>query len=216
MLYASTDSVFGHGTPAQRIFDEHTPDRPDGPYGRSKWLAEQYLHEQSERGLLDVTILRGFWFFGPFAPPRQQQFLSMLRRRRQLVFGNGKNYRSITHLDNMVAAFLAAESATSTFGKTYWIGDARSDYTVDDIYRTLCEGVGSTYRPVYIPRLVCAAMRMLDALLNRVGRLDATVYGVSKFDFDIAGAIDAARRDFQFEPPVSLEEYARRISAEAN
>jgi dihydroflavonol-4-reductase len=211
-LYASTDSVCGHGTPAQRIFDEHTPARPYGHYGRSKWLAEQYILKKARAGLLDATILRGFWFFGPFAPARQQQFLSMMRRRRQVVFGHGRNYRSISHVDNMTAAFLQAENAPGSFGKAYWIGDRKPDYTVDDIYATLCRASGSTYRPLYIPGVVCAVMRWLDTALNHLGRLDATVYGVGKFDLDIAGMIDAAARDFHYDPPVSLEQYARELA----
>jgi dihydroflavonol-4-reductase len=211
-LFASTDSVCGHGSPAQRIFDENTPDSPYGAYGRSKWLAEQYINERAQAGLLDTTILRGFWFFGPFGSARQRQFLRMMRRRYQIVFGNGRNYRSITHVDNMAAAFLQAENAQASFGKTYWIGDPKANYTVNDIYEALCRASGSAYRPVYIPPVVCAAMRALDQAMNGLGWLDATVYGIGKFDLDIAGRIDAAVRDFQFEPPVTFEQYVRELS----
>ncbi len=211
-LYMSTDSVCGYGAGSARIFDENTPDRPYRHYGRSKWLAEQYILEKSQAGLLDGTILRGFWFFGPFAPERQERFLAMMRKNRQLVFGSGKNYRSISHTDNTVSAFLAAENASATVGKSYWIGDERADYTVDDIYRLLCDAVGQTYRPIYIPALACRLAQMVDALMARAGLLHPTVHALGKFDLDIAGRIDAARRDFGYQPVTSLPEFAGELA----
>ena len=211
-LYMSTDSVCGHGTPRQRIFDENTPDRPYRHYGQSKWQAEQYILENTRAGLLDGTILRGFWFFGPFAPERQERFLAMMRKDRQLVFGSGQNYRSISLTDNTVGAFLAAENARGTIGKSYWIGDERADYTVNDVYRLLCQAAGQTYRPIHTPAFVCSLARFADACLARIGLLHPTVHALGKFDFDIAGQIDAARRDFGYQPVTSLPEFARELA----
>ena len=212
-LYMSTDSVCGHGSHTQRVFDEHTADSPYRHYGRSKWLAEQYIRDKTSAGQLDGTILRGFWFFGPFAPARQQNFLAMMRKNRQLVFGSGKNFRSISHTDNTVAAFLAAENAPQTIGKTYWIGDEKADYTVDDVYRILCEASGQTYRPLYIPSLACQVARVVDSAMGRFGLLHPTIHALGKFDFDVAGHIEAAKRDFGYQPLVSLSECAHELVA---
>ena len=209
----STDSTCGHGSAHARIFDEHTPANPYRHYGRSKWMAEQYVLQKSAEGLIDGTALRGFWFFGPYGPPRQQDFLNMMFWPRQLVFGNGKNLRSISHVDNSISAFLAAETEPKTYGKWYWIGDNKPDYSVDDIYRTLCAGCGHPFRPIHIPPLVCGMMRVADAVLGRLGRLHPTIHGISKFDFDIAGRTDAAQRDFGYAPVISFSEYAARAYA---
>jgi dihydroflavonol-4-reductase len=211
-LYMSTDSVCGHGTATDRLFDENTPPRPYRHYGASKYFAEKYLFEKTAAGEIDGTVFRGFWFFGPYAPERQNKFLRMMKRRRQIVFGNGKNYRSISHVDNTVVAFLRAENVRETIGRCYWIGDAKCDYTVDDIYRILCDANGVKYRPIYIPGPFCGLMRGLDSLLGWMGRLDPTVHGIGKFDLDIAGSIAAAQRDFGYEPVTSLAEYARTFS----
>jgi nucleoside-diphosphate-sugar epimerase len=208
-----TDSICGHGTTASRIFDEHTPDQPYRHYGRSKWMAERYLLEKTAEGKIDGTSLRGFWFFGPSGPLGQQNFLEMMRWRRQLVFGRGKNFRSISHVDNTIAAFFAAEPVRATFGKWYWIGDVKPDYTVDEIYSLLCAGCGHPYRPLYIPGAVCSLMRILDSLIGRVGRLNPTIHRIGKFSFDIAGRIDAAQRDFGYTPVISLKDYAAQAYA---
>jgi dihydroflavonol-4-reductase len=211
-LYMSTDSVCGHGTPEKRLFDEHTPPAPYRHYGASKYLAEKYVLEQTAAGQIDGTVLRGFWFFGPFAPERQMSFLAMMKKSRQIVFGNGRNLRSISHVDNTIGAFLKIENVLSTIGKWYWVGDAKCDYTVDDIYRIFCEANHHPYRPVYIPGFVCSAMRAVDFLMGKAGRLHPTIHGIGKFDFDIAGSTEAAQRDFGYEPVTSLAEYARSVS----
>jgi dihydroflavonol-4-reductase len=209
-LYMSTDSVCGHGTREKRLFDEDTAAKPYRHYGMSKYLAEQYLFERTTEGQIDGTVLRGFWFFGPYAPSRQEEFLKMMRKPRQIVFGNGKNYRSVSHVDNIITAFLQVENAPQTIGRWYWIGDAKADYTVDELYRILCEASGSSYSPIYIPGAVCKVMRGFDSLVGRTGRLHPTIHGIGKFDFDIGGSIAAAQRDFGYEPATSLAEYAQK------
>ncbi len=211
ILYMGTDSICGRGTVQQRLFTAATPDNPYRHYGQSKWRAERYILEKTAVGAIDGTSLRGFWFFGPYAPPRQQDFLDMMGWSRQLVFGNGKNYRSISLVDNTIAAFLQAETEPATYGKWYWIGDAKPDYTVDEIYQTLCDGLGHTYRPLYIPSPVCGLMRGIDAVMGKFGRLHPTIHGIGKFDFDIAGDVSAAQRDFGYAPVTSLAEYARDL-----
>jgi len=208
ILYMSTDSVCGHGTQAKRVFDEHTPPAPYRHYGRSKWLGEDYLLRKTAEGLVDGTSLRAFWFFGPYAPLRQLNFVRMFNWPRQLVFGNGKNLRSISHVDNIVQAFLAAENEPGTHGKWYWIGDDQGGYTVDEIYQTIATALGRAYQPLYVPVAVCRLLGLLDDFLANFGRLHPAIHAASKFHFDIAGTSAAAARDFGYKPNVSLADAA--------
>jgi hypothetical protein len=59
-------------------------------------------------------------------------------------------------------------------------------------------------------------MRLADSALGRIGRLHPTIHGISKFDFDIAGSIAAAQRDFGYEPVTSLADYARETFSKTN
>ncbi len=209
-LYLSTDAVCRAN--GERIFDEHTRPDPVDEYGRSKWLAEEYLLEKQRAGELDVTILREFWVFGPFAPARQEQYFAALRRPRQVVLGNGHNLRSVSHVDNTVSALLAAELAPASVGKAYWIGDAKCDYTLDEINALLCEALGWPYRPVYLPAKACAAARVADRLLNRLGELNSSLHEIANSDRDRAGRTDAAQRDFGYRPIISFPEYVNEIA----
>ena len=91
LIYMGTDSICGHGTAEQRRFDENTPATPYKHYGESKYLGEQYVLDKTREGKIDGTSLRGFWFFGPYAPARNMGFVKMFFWPRQIVFGDGQN-----------------------------------------------------------------------------------------------------------------------------
>jgi nucleoside-diphosphate-sugar epimerase len=215
MIYMGTDSICGRGTRHQRVFDEHSPATPYRHYGRSKSMGEDYLMRQTAEGKLDATSLRGFWFFGPFAPARQNGFVRMFRWPRQLVFGNGRNLRSISHVDDIIAAFFQAEECPVTIGKWYWICSP-TPYPVDEIYQEIARALDVPYRPLHLPVPVCAGFNLLDRALGVIGRLHPTIHAAGKFHFDIAGEINAARRDFGFEPRMHLAEAASELAARRN
>lgn len=210
ILYMGTDSICGRGSPPARVFDERTPARPYRHYGQSKFQAEELLLRLTAEGRLEATSLRGFWFFGPFAPARQLRFANMFRWRRQVVFGNGRNLRSISHIDDIIAAFFLAERQPATIGKWYWICDERP-YLVAEIYSALAAAAGGRYRPFHVPVLLCRGLNIADRVLGWAGRLHPTIHAAGKFYFDIAGDIAAARRDFGFEPRLHLTDAAREL-----
>lgn len=209
-LFMSTDSICGFGR-SKRIFDEHEKPRPYKYYGRSKFLAEEYIFKKTAEGLVDGTSLRGFWFFGPFMSPRNIGFLKMFYWKRQIVFGDGRNFRSISHVDNVVQAFIKAEKRKETIGKWYWIGDKKPDFTVDEIYGNLAEGLGVVYKPLYIPKWICEMLGKLDSFLNIFGFLKPKLHAAGKFHKDIAGEITAAERDFDYKPNVGFEEIKKEV-----
>ncbi len=211
ILFMGTDSICGYGR-SKRIFDEHEPARPYKNYGKSKYAGEKYILDKTTEGLVDGTSLRGFWFFGPFMPERNLNFFKMFYWKRQLVFGNGKNFRSISHVDNIIQAFIKAEKNKNTFGKWYWIGDKKANHTVDEIYMHIADGFAVKYKPIYIPKLVCELLNILDSAIGITGRLNATVHAAGKFHKDIAGEITAAERDFDYRPDVGFEEIKKELN----
>ena len=211
VIYMSTDSTVGKGTKSKRIFDENTPPSPYKNYGKSKYMAEKYILDKTAEGLIDGTALRGFWFFGPFAPDRQLTFFNMFSWKRQLVFGNGKNYRSISHVDDIVQAFFKAENQKITYGKWYWIAAEKADITVDDINKISANVFNTQYKPLYIPVWMCKCFGLADSVLGMLGMLQSTIHAAGKFYFDIAGDISAAKRDFDYQPTMDVEEAVREV-----
>lgn len=210
-VFMSTDSTCGHGTNEKPVFDENTIATPYKNYGNSKYLAEKYLLDKTKEGKIDGTSLRGFWFFGPFAPARQLTFVNMFYWPRQIVFGNGKNLRSISHTDNIIEAFFQVEKNPTTFGNWYWIGNDKSHATVDDIYASIATALNVNYKPLYIPKLMCRGFELFDTILGKFNYLHPTIHAAGKFDYDIAGDIDKAKRDFGYTPKVTLQDAAKEL-----
>jgi dihydroflavonol-4-reductase len=205
ILFMGTDSICGYAR-GKRILAANEPARPYKNYGRSKYLAEKYILDKTKEGLVEGTSLRGFWFFGPFMPERNQDFFNIFSWKRQPVFGNGKNFRSISHVDNIVSAFVKAEKKKDTIGKWYWIGNTANDLTVDHIYTVIAQGLGVSYKPLYISPFICELLSIGDTLISLSGRLNATIHAAGKFHKDIAGDISRAEKDFDYSPDVGFEE----------
>lgn len=210
ILFMGTDSICGYGRD-KRIFDENTPPSPYKNYGKSKYMAEKYILDKSKAGLIDGTSLRGFWFFGPFMPERNSSFFKMFKWKKQIVFGNGKNYRSISHIDNIIQAFILSEKSPVTYSKWYWIGGKKIDYTVNDIYNEICDGLSVKYKPLHIPNFFCDCFNVLDSFLGMFGVLNPTIHAAGKFHKDIAGEIKAAERDFGYNPKVDFSHIKKEV-----
>ena len=211
ILFMGTDSICGYGK-EKKFFDEHTLPHPYKNYGKSKYLAERYILDKTSEGLIEGTSLRGFWFFGPFMPDRNKNFFRMFFWKKQIVFGNGRNLRSISHVDNTIQAFLLAEKNINSIGKWYWIGNKKIDQTVNDIYKEIANGLGVKYNPFYVPRWICEIFSIFDSILGIFGKLNATFHAAGKFHKDIAGDITAAERDFNYRPLVGFEEIKKELN----
>jgi UDP-glucose 4-epimerase len=202
LIFMSTDSTVGYNRDTT-MFDSATPPSPYKNYGMSKWRAEEYLYKLQRQNQLNVTTLRGFWFFGPHVPTRNLSFLQMFRWPFQLVFGNGKNLRSISHLDDLIQAFQKAEPNPATYGKFYWIPSLGKPMTVDQIYQMLGNGLGKKTSLVHVPNFICDMLDFADTLLTKVGILNETIHAAGKFHKNIAGTDTDAKRDFGYEPTVT-------------
>lgn len=213
ILFMSTDSVCGFAGKS-RVFDEKTEANPYSEYGESKYLAEKYIFDKTKEGLIDGTSLRGFWFFGPNSPERNLKFFKMFYWPRQLVFGNGKNYRSISHIDNIVQAFIRAEGHKETIGRWYWIANKPNTSTVSEIYINIANALGVTYKPLYIPTAICKLIGIVDTLITMTGKVSPTLHAAGKFYRDIAGVTTAAEADFDFNPDITFEQIKQEIREE--
>ena len=86
-------------------------------YGQSKLEAEQLVLRSYERGDLQTVIVRPPWFYGPFQPARQTQFLAAVRRGRFPLVGDGTQQRSMVFTGNLVHGMLLAEIGAAGAGQ---------------------------------------------------------------------------------------------------
>ena len=115
---SSGGTVYGEGAGREDElpFSEEAPNRPDSVYGQSKLAAEGYVRFYArDRGLSCVTLRLGN-VYGPRQDPATEAgvvaIFSELARDggRPTVFGTGEQTRDYIHVEDVVAAILAAEA----------------------------------------------------------------------------------------------------------
>ena len=150
VVYASSSSVYGESH--LKIQEEDQRPFPISPYAVSKLAGELYCRLFSRLYGLETVSLRYFNVFGPRQDPESEyaavvpRFMTMLlARKRPTVFGDGKQTRDFTHVENVVEANLAACAAPKAPGETVNIacGDrvtiAGLAYMIGEIAGWTCE-----------------------------------------------------------------------------
>jgi len=121
-VYASSSSVYGDA-PALPLREDGAC-RPVSPYGVTKLAAEHLVHLYGSNEGLPVVSLRYFTVYGPRQRP-DMAFCRFLRAARDggrvLVYGNGKQTRDFTYVDDIVSATRAAAD-TGRPGHVYNVG----------------------------------------------------------------------------------------------
>jgi nucleoside-diphosphate-sugar epimerase len=213
VVHVSSNSPFGaNPTPTDR-FTETSPFHPYLAYGRSKLEAEDLVRRTHERGDLETVILRPPWFYGPYQPARQTQWLATVRRGRFPLVGDGTNQRSMVYTGNLVHGLLRAEVADAAPGQAYWIADAEP-YVMRDVFATVrrafeAEGLPATERQPRLPRLAGVVAERLDTVLQGVGRYSQALHVLGELKDTIACDISKARREIGYDPPTDLFEGMR-------
>lgn len=106
-VQASTSSVYGQ----HAVTDETGPTRPISPYGVTKLAAEHLLTAYQDEFGLPVVVLRYFSIYGPRQRPDMayQIFIEHLLAGAPItVYGDGRQSRSNTYVDDAVRATVAA------------------------------------------------------------------------------------------------------------
>lgn len=133
LVAASSSSVYGNRQPASAPKREDMDMRPLSPYAANKVCMEYYCRVYSQAYGLETVSLRYFNVFGPRQNPKSAyaavipKFLfSLLEGERPLIYGDGRQSRDFTYVDNVVAANLAACAAPGISGMSFNVGAGAS------------------------------------------------------------------------------------------
>ena len=190
-LFASSSAIYGDGDVSPR--HEGQPPNPLSPYALQKFAAEKYTQLFHELYGLATVSLRYFNVFGPrqsFDSPYSGVIArfcaAMLRGQPPTIFGDGKQSRDFTYIENVVTAnLLALESPVEKVaGKIFNVACGES-ITLLDLVAELNRLTGQQLKPEFEPA------RPGDVRSSRA---------------DIA----AARRELGYQIKVSWQEGLRR------
>jgi nucleoside-diphosphate-sugar epimerase len=152
-VYASSSSAYGD-TPTLPKIETMRP-QPLSPYAAAKLAGEYYAKVFYEVFGLETISLRYFNVFGPHQDPTSQYaaaipafVTAILKDEQPTVYGDGKQSRDFTYVDNVVEANLLAAKAKKTCGEVINIACGRA-VTVNETIDTINGLAGKNIKPIY-------------------------------------------------------------------
>jgi nucleoside-diphosphate-sugar epimerase len=121
LVFASSSSVYGNAETLPT--GEDVLPRPVSPYGASKLAAEELCRVYSTGLGVPTVTLRYFTVYGPRQRPDMafRRFIDALSRDKALtIYGDGRQSRDFTFVDDAVKATMLASTAPS--GRTFNVG----------------------------------------------------------------------------------------------
>jgi len=189
VVYAASSSAYGDSAWSSKR--ESDMPSPLSPYAAAKLAAELYCQAFYHSYKLETVCIRYFNVFGPRQDPNgayaaviPRFICSMLKGERPTIYGDGKQSRDFTYIDNVVAGNLAAAVAPKGAGKLFNVAAGKS-YSLLDLMQELNVILGSSFEPVFEPA--------------RVGDVR-----------DSLADIAAAGRELGYQPIVSFREGLRK------
>lgn len=157
VIYAASSSAYGDTPTLPK--SEAMPPNAISPYAVSKLAGEYYMTSFWRCYGLETVCLRYFNIFGPRQDPHSPysgvlaKFITqMLAGEQPVIFGDGKQSRDFTYVENAVHANLLAckAPAKDVAGKVFNVASGRRVY-LNDLYRILQELTGYSAQAKYGP-----------------------------------------------------------------
>lgn len=146
---ASSSSVYGEAD--YLPYDEcHSP-RPQNPYAVTKLAAEHYCRIWNDLYDVPTVNLRYFGVYGPRMRPNIaiSNFVSRcLNDEPPVIYGDGKQTREFTYVDDIVSANTALLETDAADGETMNVGST-GNITVEELAAYVIKVTDSELDPVY-------------------------------------------------------------------
>jgi UDP-glucose 4-epimerase len=149
VINASSSSVYGKVE--YLPFDEKHPTQPLAPYGVSKLVAEHYCRVYTELYGIPAVSLRYFTVYGPRMRPDLAIPIftrALIKDESPTIFGNGKQTRDLTYIEDIVSANLMLLETDGADGETLNVGGGKR-ITVIQLYDHLKRLLESDVDPIY-------------------------------------------------------------------
>ncbi len=154
-VFAASSAAYGDTVELPKV-ETMTP-QPLSPYASGKLAGEDLLRVYGALHGMRTVALRYFNVFGPRQVDDSPYTgviaiftRALLEGRRPTIFGDGRQSRDLTYVDNVVAANLAAMQRDIQPGTVVNVGSGER-ITILDLYRAIAELVGSDLEPIFAP-----------------------------------------------------------------
>jgi UDP-glucose 4-epimerase len=172
-VFLSSVKVNGERTIAQPFTEADRP-APEDAYGRSKWAAEQALHEIAGTMGLEVVVIRPPLVYGPGVKANFLRLLRLVERGVPLPLGAVHNRRSLVGVSNLCDLIVVCATHPAAAGETFLASD-QHDLSTPDLVRSIAAAMGRPLRllpfPVAVLRAAARIAGQGDAVERLVGSL---------------------------------------------
>jgi nucleoside-diphosphate-sugar epimerase len=190
-IYISSAHAMCRTTDA--LLDESTPCRPDGPYGQSKWEAEQALSAVAQRSGLPLVILRPPPVYGPEGQGNLIKLFQLVRRGWPLPLGRLNNRRSFLYVENLADAIATCADHPAAAGRTFLLSDGEDISTAELVRR-----LGKALRyPAHLWNVPLGPLRLAGRVLRQESIVERLLGSLAVDNGQI-------RRDLNWVPPHTL------------
>ena len=155
VVFGGSSSAYGDQPVAAK--HEGLSPAPLSPYAAAKLAGEFYCQAFTATYGLETVTIRYFNVFGPRQDPQSQyaavipKFITtMLAGRRPTIFGDGKQSRDFTYIDNIVHGNLLAADAPAAVGRTINVACGQS-YNLLELVDGINRALGTRIEPIFEP-----------------------------------------------------------------
>jgi UDP-glucose 4-epimerase len=189
VVYAGSSAAYGdQPTPVKH---ERLMPMPLSPYAAAKVACELYCQAFTSSYGLETVTIRYFNVFGPGQDPNGAyaavipKFITeILAGGRPTIFGDGKQSRDFTYIDNVVQGNLLAAEAPEAVGQTINVACGES-FDLLRLVKGINKALGTDVKPIFQPA--------------RVGDVR-----------DSLADISLARKVLKYEPKIGFDEGLKR------
>jgi UDP-glucose 4-epimerase len=130
---------------------------PLSPYAAAKLAGEMYCQAFWKSYGFETVVLRYFNVFGPRQDPSGPYaaviplfIKAILAGRQPVIFGDGRQTRDFTYVENVVQANLLAATTRDAAGQVFNVGSGIA-YSLLDVLREINRLLGTKIEPLFQP-----------------------------------------------------------------
>ena len=150
-VYISSIKVNGKHTHGQPFRADALP-RPVGPYGQSKWEAEQALRAIGEQSDMEWVIIRPPLVYGAGAKGNLLTLMRILRRGVPLPLAGIRNRRCLVGRQNLISLITACLQHPAAANQTFLAGDPQA-LSTPELLRRIAAALGRPARLFTLPTI---------------------------------------------------------------
>ncbi|WP_024832011.1 NAD-dependent epimerase/dehydratase family protein [Ruminiclostridium josui] len=199
-----------------KLLNENSPLKPITNYGISKVEVEKIASEYHKKYSLPIVVIRPPMVYG-IGDKDWVGFFKMIKEasvsgKSLPIPGSHENLFDFCFVDNLVEGLIGAEKSEKTIGQTYFLSDGRP-YKISEILSEITKSLNTGYPKKFWPKWWTMTLSTILEGIGYVFRFDPPLARRDvKWMTSNYWVCDCtkAKKDFRYNPKISLEEGIRR------